>query len=184
MSRTHTLKHTHAYNLPHTHTHTHINTHNRLHLFACAVPLSRSAFPYPLGTLFSLVHFFVRSSVRRTGNRRPISGPESFTPSKRAAHSQSAAAAADRSKRKPPRGMYINHDDLTALAGCKNPCEYLAEGERKIAALMAEVRNVICIFSHHYCVLSYCVVVSFFSPLSRIVRSLPASLRFLCIVLL
>lgn len=80
--------------------------------------------------------------------------------------------------------MYINHDDLTALAGCKNPCEYLAEGERKIAALMAEVRNVICILSHHYCVLSYCVVVSFFSPLSRIVRSLPASLRFLCIVLL
>lgn len=82
--------------------------------------------------------------------------------------------------------MYINHDDLTALAGCKNPCEYLAEGERKIAALMAEVRNVICIFSHHYCVcvfsLVFCVVFSSFY--SDPVCYLPTSLCFHCIVLI
>ncbi|KAH8274892.1 hypothetical protein KR044_009356, partial [Drosophila immigrans] len=78
---------------------------------------------------------------RRTGNRRPISGPESVTPTKRSTHSSAAAAAAERSRRKPPRGMYINHDDLATLAACQNPCEYLAEGDRKIAALLAEIQK-------------------------------------------
>nr|XP_032296463.1 REST corepressor isoform X4 [Drosophila virilis] len=93
-------------------------------------------FDSPLGRMCKSCH----THWRRTGNRRPISGPDSIAPTKRSTHN--SAAAADRSKRKPPRGMYINHDDLTALAGCKNPCEYLAEGDRKIAALMAEVRNI------------------------------------------
>ncbi|XP_030244570.1 GATA zinc finger domain-containing protein 8 isoform X5 [Drosophila navojoa] len=121
-------------------------------------------FDSPLGRMCKSCH----THWRRTGNRRPISGPDSVVSSKRSAHNNNnnnnsnsntnntnnnnnntnnnnnnnnnnnTAAAADRSKRKPPRGMYINHDDLTALAGCKNPCEYLAEGDRKIAALMAE----------------------------------------------
>ncbi|KAH8294444.1 hypothetical protein KR018_005354 [Drosophila ironensis] len=75
---------------------------------------------------------------RRTGNRRPISGPESNAP-RRSTHSN--AAAADRSKRKPPKGMYINHDDLTALASCRNSSVYLAERDRKISALMAEIQK-------------------------------------------
>ncbi|XP_062138319.1 REST corepressor isoform X2 [Drosophila sulfurigaster albostrigata] len=82
-----------------------------------------------------------RTHWRRTGNRRPISGPESGTPTKRSTHNSATAAAAERSRRKPPRGMYINHDDLTTLAGCQNPCEYLAEGDRKIAALLAEIQK-------------------------------------------
>ncbi|KAH8386585.1 hypothetical protein KR093_001335, partial [Drosophila rubida] len=78
---------------------------------------------------------------RRTGHPRPISGPESITPTKRSTHNSAAAAAAERSRRKPPRGMYINHDDLATLAACQNPCEYLAEGDRKIAALLAEIQK-------------------------------------------
>ncbi|KAL7744591.1 hypothetical protein ACLKA6_017105 [Drosophila palustris] len=94
-------------------------------------------FDSPLGRMCKSCH----AHWRRTGNRRPISGPESFQLNKRSTHNSAAAAAADRSKRKPPRGMYINHDDLTSLAGCKSPCEYLAEGDRKIAALLAEIQK-------------------------------------------
>ncbi|XP_034484274.1 REST corepressor isoform X2 [Drosophila innubila] len=94
-------------------------------------------FDSPLGRMCKSCH----AHWRRTGNRRPISGPESFQLTKRSTHNNAAAAAADRSKRKPPRGMYINHDDLISLAGCKNPCEYLAEGDRKIAALLADIQK-------------------------------------------
>ncbi|XP_016995259.2 REST corepressor isoform X1 [Drosophila takahashii] len=88
----------------------------------------------PLGRMCKSCH----THWRRTGNRRPISGPESNAP-RRSTHN--CAATADRSKRKPPKGMYINHDDLTALASCKNPSVYLAERDRKITALMAEIQK-------------------------------------------
>ncbi|XP_039496871.1 REST corepressor isoform X1 [Drosophila santomea] len=88
----------------------------------------------PLGRMCKSCH----THWRRTGNRRPISGPESNAP-RRSTHN--CAATADRSKRKPPKGMYINHDDLTALASCKTPSVYLAERDRKITALMAEIQK-------------------------------------------
>ncbi|XP_036676318.3 REST corepressor isoform X1 [Drosophila suzukii] len=88
----------------------------------------------PLGRMCKSCH----THWRRTGNRRPISGPEGNAP-RRSTHN--CAATADRSKRKPPKGMYINHDDLTALASSKNPCVYLAERDRKITALMAEIQK-------------------------------------------
>ncbi|KAH8409179.1 hypothetical protein KR009_009808, partial [Drosophila setifemur] len=91
-------------------------------------------FDSPLGRMCKSCH----THWRRTGNRRPISGPESNAP-RRATHN--SAAAADRSKRKPPKGMYINHDDLTALASCENPSVYLGERDRKITALMAEIQK-------------------------------------------
>eukprot|EP00099_Drosophila_melanogaster_P004056 NP_001188671.1 CoRest, isoform G [Drosophila melanogaster] len=88
----------------------------------------------PLGRMCKSCH----THWRRTGNRRPISGPEGNAP-RRSTHN--CAATADRSKRKPPKGMYINHDDLTALASCGNPSLYLAERERKLTALMAEIQK-------------------------------------------
>ncbi|XP_017029041.1 REST corepressor isoform X1 [Drosophila kikkawai] len=91
-------------------------------------------FDSPLGRMCKSCH----THWRRTGNRRPISGPESNAP-RRSTHN--SAAAADRSKRKPPKGMYINHDDLTALASCENPIQYLSEGDRKITSLMAEIQK-------------------------------------------
>ncbi|KAH8373814.1 hypothetical protein KR200_004557 [Drosophila serrata] len=91
-------------------------------------------FDSPLGRMCKSCH----THWRRTGNRRPISGPESNAP-RRSTHN--SAAAADRSKRKPPKGMYINHDDLTALASCENPSKYLSEGDRKITSLMAEIQK-------------------------------------------
>ncbi|SPP89801.1 blast:REST corepressor [Drosophila guanche] len=90
----------------------------------------------PVGRMCKSCH----THWRRTGNLRPISGPESNAP-RRSNHNSAAIVAADRSKRKPPRGMYINHDDLTALATCKNPSVYLAERDRKISALMVEIQK-------------------------------------------
>ncbi|XP_022219475.1 REST corepressor isoform X1 [Drosophila obscura] len=90
----------------------------------------------PLGRMCKSCH----THWRRTGNLRPISGPESNAP-RRSNHNSAATVAADRSKRKPPKGMYINHDDLTALATCRNPSVYLAERDRKINALMAEIQK-------------------------------------------
>lgn len=58
-TRTHTPIHTHK-TFP---THTHINIHNRLHLFACAVPLSRTAFPYTLATPSAVFASFLPSFV-------------------------------------------------------------------------------------------------------------------------
>ncbi|EDW26900.1 GL14535 [Drosophila persimilis] len=72
-------------------------------------------------TLINGVRPESRPCDRRTGNLRPISGPES--------------------NRKPPKGMYINHDDITALATCKNRSVYLAERGRKNSALMAEIQK-------------------------------------------
>ncbi|XP_033238255.1 REST corepressor isoform X1 [Drosophila pseudoobscura] len=90
----------------------------------------------PMGRMCKSCH----THWRRTGNLRPISGPESNVP-RRSTHNSAATAAADRSKRKPPKGMYINHDDITALATCKNRSVYLAERGRKNSALMAEIQK-------------------------------------------
>ncbi|XP_017150015.1 REST corepressor isoform X1 [Drosophila miranda] len=90
----------------------------------------------PMGRMCKSCH----THWRRTGNLRPISGPESNVP-RRSTHNSAATGAADRSKRKPPKGMYINHDDITALATCKNRSVYLAERGRKNSALMAEIQK-------------------------------------------
>ncbi|KNC31329.1 hypothetical protein FF38_01107 [Lucilia cuprina] len=63
--------------------------------------------------------------TRRTGNKRPTSGPYF---SKR-----SSDRNAERHKRKPPRGMYINHDDIVALASANvNQDELLENIDREI----------------------------------------------------
>lgn len=72
---------------------------------------------------------------RRTGSLRPTSGPSYMGKRPR-------SAAGDKHKRKPPRGMYINHDDIVTLA--KNPSEesdqLLSSMDREVVALMSQVR--------------------------------------------
>ena len=51
-------------------------------------------------------------------------------------------AAGEKHKRKPPRGMYINHDDIVTLAS--NPSaesdQLLSSMDREVVALMSQVR--------------------------------------------
>lgn len=71
---------------------------------------------------------------RRTGNKRPTSGPYFGK--------RSRDRNAERHKRKPPRGMYINHDDIVALARANdNQDEMLANTDREIVSLLSQVRN-------------------------------------------
>uniref|UniRef100_A0A1Q3FWG8 Putative dna-binding protein n=1 Tax=Culex tarsalis TaxID=7177 RepID=A0A1Q3FWG8_CULTA len=51
---------------------------------------------------------------RRTGVLRPTSGPTFMN--KRARNSNLLGKSGDSHKRRPPRGMYINHDDIVKLA--------------------------------------------------------------------
>ncbi|XP_005189473.2 REST corepressor isoform X1 [Musca domestica] len=70
---------------------------------------------------------------RRTGNKRPTSGPFFGK--------RSRDRNADRHKRKPPRGMYINHDDIVALASANdNQDELLANIDREIVSLLSQVQ--------------------------------------------
>ncbi|KAI8125648.1 REST corepressor [Lucilia cuprina] len=83
----------------------------------------------PHGKLCSSCHHH----WRRTGNKRPTSGPYF---SKR-----SRDRNAERHKRKPPRGMYINHDDIVALASANdNQDELLANIDREIVSLLSQVQ--------------------------------------------
>lgn len=71
--------------------------------------------------------------IRRTGSQRPTAGPF-FGKRFRDRN-------ADRHKRKPPRGMHINHDDIVALASSNsNRDELLANLDREIVALLSQVR--------------------------------------------
>lgn len=87
---------------------------------------------------------FTPSYFRRTGNKRPTSGPFFGK--------RSRDRNAERHKRKPPRGMYINHDDIVALASANdNQDELLANIDREIVSLLSQVRIVICnIICIHY----------------------------------
>lgn len=67
-----------------------------------------------LSLLFlSPTHHF-RFFFRRTGVLRPTSGPTFMN--KRARNSALLGKSGDSHKRRPPRGMYINHDDIVKLA--------------------------------------------------------------------
>ncbi|XP_037914688.1 REST corepressor 2 isoform X2 [Hermetia illucens] len=71
---------------------------------------------------------------RRTGTKRPTTGPY-FGKRFRDRN-------AERYKRKPPRGMHINHDDIVALAGSSNnQDELLSNMDREIVALLSQVQQ-------------------------------------------
>ncbi|KAI9590366.1 REST corepressor isoform X1 [Glossina fuscipes] len=83
----------------------------------------------PHGKLCSSCHHH----WRRTGNKRPTSGPYFGK--------RSRDRNAERHKRKPPRGMYINHDDIVALASANdNQDELLANVDREIVSLLSQVQ--------------------------------------------
>ncbi|KAM7349025.1 REST corepressor isoform 1-T5 [Cochliomyia hominivorax] len=83
----------------------------------------------PHGKLCSSCHHH----WRRTGNKRPTSGPYFGK--------RSRDRNAERHKRKPPRGMYINHDDIVALASSNdNQDELLANIDREIVSLLSQVQ--------------------------------------------
>ncbi|XP_067638793.1 REST corepressor isoform X1 [Eurosta solidaginis] len=94
----------------------------------CGVPCSiLNASPH--GKLCSSCHHH----WRRTGNKRPTSGPYFGK--------RSRDRNAERHKRKPPRGMYINHDDIVALARSNdNQDELLANTDREIVSLLSQVQ--------------------------------------------
>ncbi|XP_014285675.1 REST corepressor 1 isoform X2 [Halyomorpha halys] len=75
---------------------------------------------------------------RRTGCIRPTVGPAK----PRDRHANSVLA---RSKRKPPRGMYINHDDLVTLSSAEQPQQggdaILKSMDRDIVSLKRQVQN-------------------------------------------
>lgn len=74
---------------------------------------------------------------RRTGMLRPTSGP---TGGKR------GAPLGARHKRRPPRGMYINHDDLAAVATGPAGNLMLRAMDRELEALQRQVSTAP---SHH-----------------------------------
>ncbi|XP_046802958.1 ABC transporter H family member 2-like [Lucilia cuprina] len=83
----------------------------------------------PHGKLCSSCHHH----WRRTGNKRPNSGPYFCK--------RSRDRNAERHKRNPPRGMYINHDDIFALASANdNQDELLANIDREIVSLLSQLR--------------------------------------------
>lgn len=56
---------------------------------------------------------------------------------------RNAPGGGEKHKRKPPRGMYINHDDIVTLAS--NPTaesdQLLSSIDREVVALMSQVRT-------------------------------------------
>ncbi|XP_037038596.1 REST corepressor 3 isoform X2 [Bradysia coprophila] len=71
---------------------------------------------------------------RRTGAQRPITGP---TFAKR-------GRGVERHKRKPPRGMHINHDDIVALASSdqsdQGSVNLLASMDRELNTLLSQIQ--------------------------------------------
>lgn len=66
---------------------------------------------------------------RRTGGKRPTTGP------------YLGKGSRERRKLKPPRGMYINYDDIATMAASNNnPDVLLASIEREIVTLKSQVR--------------------------------------------
>lgn len=72
--------------------------------------------------------------IRRTGAQRPITGP-SF--------GKRGGRGVERHKRKPPRGMHINHDDIVALASSdvadQGGVNLLASMDRELNTLLSQV---------------------------------------------
>lgn len=73
----------------------------------------------------------------RTGSLRPTSGP---------GYGKRSRANGLEHKRKPPRGIYINHDDIVSLA-CPEQAnrsdDLLASMDREINALLTQVCKII-----------------------------------------
>lgn len=79
---------------------------------------------------------------RRTGSLRPTSGPFSGKRS-RSINSSGGAAGVERHKRKPPRGMYINHDDIVALASPDNEPASANRGDDLLAGMDREINTLL-----------------------------------------
>lgn len=79
--------------------------------------------------------------ARRTGSLRPTSGPSYLGKRPR---STMTTGGGEKHKRKPPRGMYINHDDIVTLASHPNADsdQLLASMDREIVSLMSQVSTV------------------------------------------
>lgn len=77
-------------------------------------------------------------NVRRTGALRPTSGPSN----KRGG----VASLAGRHKRRPPRGMHINHDDIAAMAAGAQGIQMLRAMDREVVALKRQVSKNSSIF--------------------------------------
>lgn len=94
------------------------------------------------------------NSYSRTGALRPTSGPGYGK------RSRSAQNGLERHKRKPPRGMYINHDDIVALACPENgqvnrSDDLLASMDREVNSLLSQVSTTnIYMFFFYYSVLN------------------------------
>uniref|UniRef100_A0A182K191 REST corepressor n=1 Tax=Anopheles christyi TaxID=43041 RepID=A0A182K191_9DIPT len=94
---------------------------------------------------------------RRTGVLRPTTGPSFMN--KRTRGSNILGKSGDSHKRRPPKGMYINHDDIVKLAstaqnddggivgsdgGCKKGIQnndLLASMDREIVSLLTQIQN-------------------------------------------
>lgn len=70
------------------------------------------------------------ATYRRTGSVRPTTGPV-----KRDRHCHVLL----RHKRKPPRGMYINHDDLVAMAAGPPAPAPASQGDQMLKAMDREI---------------------------------------------
>lgn len=57
---------------------------------------------------------------------------------------RNTAGGGEKHKRKPPRGMYINHDDIVTLASNPNTesDRLLSSMDREVVALMSQVRKL------------------------------------------
>lgn len=107
--------------------------------------------------------FFSKSVNRRTGVLRPTQGPENIAVTSQRPRSktnklyyyQGYHDGSSKYKKKPPKGMYINHDDVLKLAAQdlnaketprKQPVsqnnDLLVETEREINVLHSQVRHL------------------------------------------
>lgn len=107
---------------------------------------------------FHFSHFLTCTNFRRrTGELRPISGPNVQRPrskTNKLYYYQGYHDGSIKYKRKPPKGMFINHDDVLKLAAQelnetmtprKQPVppkfDLLAETDREISILYSQVNS-------------------------------------------
>lgn len=79
--------------------------------------------------------------VRRTGALRPTCGPTGKRVGGGTGAGGGGGAASGRHKRRPPRGMRINHDDLAAMAAGAHGLHMLRAMDREIVSLRRQVRS-------------------------------------------
>ncbi|CAH1159503.1 unnamed protein product [Phaedon cochleariae] len=77
---------------------------------------------------------------RRTGLLRPTSGPVAGGPGKRHGGAGGGPLGA-RHKRRPPRGMFINHDDLAAMASGNTGVTVLRAMDRELDSLQRQIQQ-------------------------------------------